>query len=62
MTAQATETEAERVLDNRLRRLLALDLSYPQAFELAVSPADLHQVEDMAEAGCPGELLLEILT
>jgi hypothetical protein len=63
MTATACDTsEAERVLINRLKRLLALELPYPVALDLAMSDADLHRAEAMVAGGCSAELLIAILT
>ncbi len=62
MATAADTTEAERVLVNRLERFLALGISYPQALELAMSLADVHRAEDMVAAGCPPELVSDILS
>ena len=62
MAALADTTEAERVLINRLERFLAIVPHYPDALELAMSEANLHDAEDMAAAGCPPDLLVAILT
>jgi hypothetical protein len=59
--AAVDTTEAERLLDNRIKRFLVIQPDEGVALELAMSGADLHLAEDLAEAGCPPELIARIL-
>ena len=61
MATLADTTEAERVLINRLDRFLVIVPNYPDALALATSDANLHDAEDLAEAGCPPELISRIM-
>lgn len=61
MTAAEQELEVQRLHLWRLAAFEKIGVTYPEAWDLALSDTDLHQAQDMVANGCPPELLHRIL-